>query len=217
MGVTLTLERRIKLIKTAAEFGIPLIEDDPYGELRFEGEDITPIITLHKENVLYLSTFSKILAPGIRLGWVVGPEAIIKKLVQAKQATDLHTSTFIQMIAHDIVSRGILKAHTKEIKKVYGRRRHIMTDSMAECFPKTVEYTKPEGGLFMWVVAPPEVNTWDLLETATKNKVAFVPGCVFYPDDTGLNTMRLNFSNATEDNIRVGIERLGKVLASAIG
>ncbi len=217
MGVTLTLERRIKLIKTAAEFGIPLIEDDPYGELRFEGEDITPIITLHKENVLYLSTFSKILAPGIRLGWVVAPEAIIKKLVQAKQATDLHTSTFIQMIAQDIVSRGILKAHTKEIKKVYGQRRHIMTDSMAEHFPKTVEYTKPEGGLFMWVVAPPHVNTWDLLETATQNKVAFVPGCVFYPDDTGLNTIRLNFSNATEDNIRVGIERLGKVLAGAIG
>jgi 2-aminoadipate transaminase len=217
MGVTLTFERRVKLVKLAARFGIPLLEDDPYGELRFVGEDITPIITLHKENVLYLSTFSKILAPGIRLGWVVGPEAIIKKLVQAKQATDLHTSTFIQMIAHDIVRRGILKAHSKEIKKVYGERRHIMTDSMEKYFPKVVKYTKPEGGLFMWVVTPEHVNTWDLLETATQNKVAFVPGCVFYPDDTGLNTMRLNFSNATEDKIPLGIERLGKVLTEAIG
>jgi 2-aminoadipate transaminase len=217
MGVTMTLERRVKLVRLAAEHGVPIIEDDPYGELRFEGEDITPVITLHKENVIYLSTFSKILAPGIRLGWVVAPEVIIKKLVQAKQATDLHTSTFIQMIAHDIVNRGILKAHSKEIKSVYGERRHIMTDSMEEHFPKAVKWTKPEGGLFMWVVTPEKVNTWDLLEKATENKVAFVPGSVFYPDESGLNTMRLNFSNANEDMIREGIKRLGQVLARAIG
>jgi 2-aminoadipate transaminase len=217
MGVTLTLERRTQLVKAAAKYGIPIIEDDPYGELRFEGEDITPIIVLHKENVLYLSTFSKTLAPGIRLGWVVAPEQIIRKLVQAKQATDLHTSTFIQMIASDIMSRGILKAHSKVIRAAYGERRNIMIASMEEHFPAGVTWTKPVGGLFLWVRTPEHVNTMDLLETAVEDKVAYVPGSVFYPDGSGLNTMRLNFSNATPDKIREGIKRLGRVLEKAIG
>jgi 2-aminoadipate transaminase len=217
MGVTLTLKRRKKLVEIAARHGVPIIEDDPYGELRFEGEDITPIVVLHKENVLYLSTFSKILAPGIRLGWAVAPENIIKKLVQAKQATDLHTSTFIQMIAHDIVKRGILKAHSKEIRKVYGERRRIMTSAMEEHFPEGVRWTKPQGGLFMWTITPDKINTMDLLEKAVEEKVAYVPGSVFYPDGSGTNTMRLNFSNARSELIPVGIERLGRVLKRAIG
>lgn len=217
MGVTLSLERRKQLVKLAAEYGTPIIEDDPYGELRFEGEDLPPIIVLHKENVLYLSTFSKILAPGIRLGWVVAPETIIKKLVQAKQATDLHTSTLIQMITHDIMTRGILKAHAKEIKRVYGERRHIMTTAMEEHFPQGVSWTKPEGGLFMWVRTPENIDCMQLLEKAVDNKVAFVPGTVFYPDGTGLNTLRLNFSNAKPEMIVEGIKRLGRVLEEAIG
>jgi 2-aminoadipate transaminase len=217
MGVTLSRDRREKLVKVAAKYGIPIIEDDPYGELRFEGEDITPIIVMHKENVLYLSTFSKILAPGIRLGWVVAPENIIKKLVQAKQATDLHTSTFIQMIAHDILRRGILKAHTKEIRRVYGERRHIMTSAMEVHFPDGMKWTKPEGGLFMWAIAPEHVNTMDLLEKAVEERVAYVPGSVFYPDDSGTNTMRLNFSNAGPELIPEGIERLARVVKRAIG
>ncbi len=217
MGVTLTLERRKRLVELAAKYGTPLIEDDPYGELRFEGEDLPPIVVLHRENVIYLSTFSKILAPGIRLGWVVAPENIVRKLVLAKQGTDLHTSTLIQMITHDIVKRGILKAHTKEIKRVYGERRHLMTTSMEKHFPEGVTWTKPEGGLFMWVRTPEHINCMELLETAVENKVAFVPGTVFYPDETGLNTLRLNFSNAQPDKIVEGIERLGKVLREAIG
>jgi 2-aminoadipate transaminase len=217
MGVTLTLERRKKLVELAAKYGTPIIEDDPYGELRFEGEDLPPIVVLHRENVIYLSTFSKILAPGIRLGWVVAPEGIIQKLVLAKQGTDLHTSTLIQMITNDIVSRGILKAHTKEIKRVYGERRRLMTTTMEERFPKGVTWTKPEGGLFLWVRTPEHINTMELLETAVENKVAYVPGTVFYPDETGLNTLRLNFSNAKPDRIVEGIKRLGKVLEEAIG
>jgi len=217
MGVTLSKERREKLVEIAARHGVPIIEDDPYGELRFEGEDITPIVVMHKENVLYLSTFSKILAPGIRLGWAVAPENIIKKLVQAKQATDLHTSTFIQMIAHDILKRGFLKAHSKEIRKVYGERRHIMTSAMEQHFPEGVKWTKPEGGLFMWTIAPEKINTMELLERAVEEKVAYVPGTVFYPDDSGTNTMRLNFSNARSELIPQGIERLGRVLKDAIG
>jgi 2-aminoadipate transaminase len=217
MGVTLSMERRETLVRLAARYGVPIIEDDPYGELRFEGEDITPIVVMHKENVLYLSTFSKILAPGIRLGWAVAPEKIIKKLVQAKQSTDLHTSTFIQMIAHDIVKRGILKAHSKEIRKVYGERRHIMTSAMEQYFPEGVKWTKPEGGLFMWTIAPDHIDTMALLDKAVEEKVAYVPGTVFYPDDSGTNTMRLNFSNARSELIPVGIERLGRVLKNAIG
>jgi 2-aminoadipate transaminase len=217
MGVTLSRERREKLVRVAAKYGTPIIEDDPYGELRFEGEDITPIVVMHKENVLYLSTFSKILAPGIRLGWVVGPQEIVRKLVQAKQATDLHTSTFIQMIAHDILSRGILKVHSKEIRRVYGERRHIMTSAMDEHFPEGVKWTKPQGGLFMWTIVPEHLNTMDLLEKAVEEKVAYVPGSVFFPDGTGTNTLRLNFSNARDELIPEGIQRLGRVLKRAIG
>ncbi len=215
-GVTLTFERRVKLVKLAAKYGVPIIEDDPYGELRFEGEDIIPIITLHKENVIYLSTFSKTLAPGIRLGWVAAPQMIIKKLVQAKQATDLHTSTFIQMIVHDIMSRGILKAHSRQIRKVYGERCRVMMQAMEEYFPKGVKWTKPQGGLFMWVELPEHLDSWKLLERAEKEKVAFVPGSVFFPDESGRNTMRLNFSNSTPEKIREGIRRLAKVIADSL-
>jgi len=215
-GVTLALERRIELVKIAAKYGVPLIEDDPYGELRFEGEDLPAIMTLHKENTIYMSTFSKILAPGLRLGWVVGPQALISKLVQAKQATDLHTSTFIQMIVHDVMRRGILTDHSKLIRKVYGERRHVMTDAMEEHFPEGVKWTKPQGGLFLWVTAPEQVDTRDLLKKAIDHKVAFVPGTYFFPHGGGLNTMRLNFSNAQPDQIREGIKRLGATLKEAM-
>lgn len=215
-GVTLTFERRVKLVKLAAKYGVPIIEDDPYGELRFEGEDIIPIITLHKENVIYLSTFSKTLAPGIRLGWVVAPQMIIGKLVHAKQATDLHTSTFIQMIVHDIIRRGILKAHSRQIRKVYGERCRVMMEAMEQYFPKGVKWTKPQGGLFMWVELPENLDAWNLLEQAEKERVAFVPGSVFFPDESGRNTMRLNFSNSTPDKIREGIKRLARVIDYAL-
>jgi 2-aminoadipate transaminase len=217
MGVTITLERRIKLVKLAAHYGIPIIEDDPYGELRFEGEDIPPIYALHKQNVIYLSTFSKILAPGIRLGWIVGPEGVIRKIVLAKQANDLHTGTFVQMITHDIMKRGILRAHSKELRKVYGERRHIMTCSMDEFFPNGVRWTRPAGGLFMWAITPEHISTMKLIDRAVEKKVAFVPGCVFYPDESVDNTMRLNFSNAQPDMIREGIKRLGSALTEAMG
>ncbi len=217
MGVTLTYERRVKLVKLAAKYGVPIIEDDPYGELRFEGEDITPIVVLHKENVLYLSTFSKTLAPGIRLGWVVAPQKIIVKLVQAKQATDLHTSTFIQMIVEDIMRRGIMAAHAKVIRKVYGERRNVMIAAMEEHFPEGVSWTKPAGGLFLWVKTPESIDTTKLLEKAIEEKVAFVPGNVFYPTGGGHNTMRLNFSNAKPEMIKEGIKRLGNALRKELG
>ena len=211
-GTTLARERRYKLVELAAKYGAFIVEDDPYGELRFEGEDIEPIISLHKENVIYLSTFSKTLAPGIRLGWMIAPERVIKKLVLAKQGADLHTSTFVQYVANDICQRGILKSHVKKIRKVYKERRDCMLEAMEEYFPEGLTWTKPQGGLFLFVWMPEHIDSEKLMHKALEEKVAFVPGYAFYPDGSGRNTFRLNFSCMGPDRIREGIRRLGNAL-----
>jgi 2-aminoadipate transaminase len=216
-GVTLSLERRRKLTELAARYGVFIVEDDPYGELRFEGEDITPLVVLHKENVIYMSTFSKTLSPGIRLGWIAAPARIITKLVQAKQGADLHTSMFVQMIASDICRRGLLRHHVRRIREVYKERRDVMLDAMERYFPPGVKWTKPQGGLFLWVRLPEHVNAEELLQKAVAEKVAFVPGSAFYPDGDGKNAMRLNFSNAQPEMIEEGIKRLGRALSQEFG
>ncbi len=216
-GTTLPLERRIELVRLAAKYGGPIIEDDPYGELRFEGEDITPIETLHKENVIYLSTFSKTLAPGIRIGWVTAPSKIISKLVQAKQGADLHTGVFVQMVAHDICSRGLLRSHVKKVREAYYERRNAMLHAMEEHFPSGVTWTRPQGGLFLWVRLPEQINTTEFLKTALEEKVAYVPGAAFYPDEGGHNTMRLNFSYCRPEIIREGIQRLARAIMREFG
>ena len=216
-GVTMTLERRLKLVELAAKYGVFIVEDDPYGELRYEGEDITPLVALHKENVLYMSTFSKTLSPGIRLGWIVAPSKIIAKLVQAKQGSDLHTSTFIQMVANDICQRGILRSHVKPIRKVYGERRDAMLAAMEKHFPPDVTWTRPQGGLFLWVQLPKHVDATELLNIALQEKVAFVPGRVFYPNEGGKNAMRLTFATAGPEKIEEGIKRLGRALIREFG
>jgi 2-aminoadipate transaminase len=216
-GVTLSYERRLKLVELAAKYGVFIVEDDPYGALRFEGEDITPLYALHKENVLYLSTFSKTLSPGIRLGWIAAPAEIIARLVQAKQGTDLHTSTFIQMIAHNVCQRGLIH-HVQRIRQVYKERRDIMLASMEKHFPEGVTWTRPQGGLFLWVTLPEHVDTAEFLQVALEEKVAFVPGFAFYPGGGGgKNSMRLNFSNAGPEMIEEGIKRLGRALIREFG
>jgi len=212
-GTTLPLDRRERLVQLAARHKVFIVEDDPYGELRFEGEDIAPLISLHKENVIYLGTFSKTLAPGIRLGWIIAPEIVMERLVQAKQGADLHTGTFVQMLAYDIASRGILKRHVTTIRAVYSERRDVMLESIEKHFPPGVSWTRPQGGLFLWVRCPEGVDTEQLLKKALEEKVAFVPGFAFFPDGRGRNAMRLNFSAMSPDKIRVGIERLGRVLS----
>lgn len=216
-GVTMTEERRVRLAEIASDYGVPIVEDDPYGELRFEGEDLTPIITLHKEDVIYLSTFSKTLAPGIRLGWVTAPGRVIDRLIMAKQGADLHTSTFIQMVANDICQRGILKRHVQEIRRVYRERRDLMLEQMEKHFPEGVTWTRPQGGMFLWVRLPEHVDTMEFMKIALEEKVAFVPGSPFYPNGGGKNTMRLNYSNARPDRISEGIERLGRALTREFG
>ncbi|MDX1613617.1 MAG: PLP-dependent aminotransferase family protein [Candidatus Promineifilaceae bacterium] len=230
-GVTLTLERRQALIETADHYGIPIVEDDPYGELRYEGEHLPSLVVLDAErlgsracpengqgdgfmrgNVIYLSTFSKTLAPGLRLGWIVAPTSVIQRCVMAKQGTDLHTSTLVQMVAYEVARNGQLDEHVRKIREVYRQRRDHMLAAMERHFPPEVRWTRPQGGLFLWVTLPPPLQTAAVLEKAVANKVAFVPGSVFYPNDEGRNTCRLNFSHAQPEQIETGIQRLGEVL-----
>jgi len=212
-GVTLSAERRKVLVRLAAQYGVFIVEDDPYGELRFEGEDITPVIVTHKENTIYLSTFSKTLSPGIRLGWVVAPERVLGKIIQAKQASDLHTSTFLQMVVNDICQRGFLRQHVKRIRDTYRERCGVMLAAMDNHFPPQVKWTRPQGGLFLWVTLPDGVNASDVLKTAVQEKVAFIPGFAFYPDGIGgQNALRLTFATAGPQMIEEAIKRLGKAI-----
>ncbi len=221
-GTTISLERRMKLIELADRYGVPIIEDDPYGQLRYEGENLPSVVELdgkfhdcaetYTGNVIYLSTFSKTLAPGIRLAWVIAPPEVIRKLVLAKQGADLHTSTFNQMVAYEVSHGGFLDEHVQLIRQVYRQRRDCMLGALDSYFPAGTDWTHPQGGLFLWATLPEEMDAEELLKVAIDKKVAFVPGYPFYANGGGRNTMRLNFSNATEENISLGIYRLGQAI-----
>jgi 2-aminoadipate transaminase len=220
-GVTISLERRQKIIEVADHYGVPIIEDDPYGQLRFEGDHLPPLFVLDSQarqgehngsNVIYLSTFSKTLSPGIRLGWIVAPAEVIKKLVQAKQGTDLHTSTLVQMVAYEIAKGGFLNKHVQLIRSVYKERRNTIIAALEKHMPDGVRWTKPQGGLFIWAVLPQQMDAAAVLTRAVEEGVAFVPGAAFYHDGSGKNSMRLNFSFAPPEKIEEGIRRLGGVL-----
>jgi 2-aminoadipate transaminase len=213
-GTTLSWKRREKLAEIATKLDIPVVEDDPYGELRYEGEDIPPICTLIPERTVYLGTFSKTLAPGLRLGWIVCPKVLMRRFINAKQGCDLHTGTFVQFVANDICQRGYLKPHIKKIRSVYKERRDTMLDSLTEFWPEGASWTYPEGGLFLWARVPESIKTMEFLQDrAVKEKVAYVPGVNFYPNlDGGFNAMRLNFSFSSPEIIVEGIKRLGIAL-----
>jgi 2-aminoadipate transaminase len=216
-GTTLTQERREELAEVATKLDLPVVEDDPYGQLRYEGEDIPPICTYIPERTVYLGTFSKTLAPGLRLGWIVCPEVLMKRFVQAKQGADLHTGTLVQYVANDICQRGILKQHVKTLRDVYKERRDTMLDALAELWPKECSWTHPEGGLFLWAQVPDRIDTTDFLHQALDENVAYVPGINFYPnEDGGFSAMRLNFSYSSPDMIVEGIRRLGVALKKAL-
>lgn len=225
-GCTLALERRRKLVALADRHGVPILEDDPYGALRFSGEPLPPLIRLDQEqlgiaadsgaytrgNVLYAGSFSKILSPGIRLGWVVGPVPIVARLARAKQGTDLHTSLLVQMVAYRLCSQGFFPGHIARIRELYRQRRDLMLELLRTHFPPEARWTEPEGGLFLWVTLPEGCDTQAMLSDAVERGVAFVPGQAFYAGEGGRNQMRLNFSCASEAQLREGVARLGQVV-----
>ena len=231
-GTTLPLARRTELVALANRYGVPIIEDDPYGQLRYEGEHIKPLVVLDAEshhcqnnghysgNVIYLSTFSKTLAPGLRLGWVVAPKDVLSMMVQAKQGTDLHSSTFDQMVAYEVARDGFIDRHLLRIRDVYRRRRDVMLAALARAFPDPaigVRWTRPQGGLFLWVTVPDGIDAGELLLEAVEERVAFVPGTAFHPYGGGRHSMRLNFSNAGEAQIEEGIGRLARAIERRLG
>jgi 2-aminoadipate transaminase len=223
-GVTLSEQRRERVVSLAREYGVPILEDDPYGELRFEGEHLEPLVVISarqnggdpegyfKGDVIYMSTFSKTVAPGLRLGWVVAPVEVVQKLVQAKQGADLHTSGLDQMMVYEVVRDGFLDEHVKEIREMYRQRRDAMLAAMSRHFPEGTSWTRPQGGLFLWVKLPEGVDCLDLIDAAVEQKVAFVPGTAFYADGRGRDALRLTFATCATDMIDEGIKRLGKAI-----
>jgi 2-aminoadipate transaminase len=213
-GRTLSGRRRETVVRVCEHFGLPIVEDDPYGELRFEGSDLLPLIAYESTApIVYLGTGSKIMAPGMRIAWLVIPDDDIReKIVLAKQGADLHSGTFAQYVFHEYAIDGdTFDAHIREIAQTYAHRRGVMAEALSEFMPEGVRFTRPAGGMFLWVTVP-QVDTNELLRISAESKVVFVPGVNFYPARNVHDGMRLNFSNASEKNIRVGVERLGHAI-----
>lgn len=211
-GISYTDENRRAVAQCLSGTKILLIEDNPYGDLRFSGEEKQSFKALLPEQTILLGSFSKTVVPSFRLGWIVAPKVLMDKLVIAKQAGDLHTNYFCQRVLHRFLKDNDLQAHIKKIIAVYGRQKQVMEDAIKRCFPEQVSYINPEGGMFLWVTLPEGMSATELFNKALKDKVAFVPGDPFYVEKRGLNTLRLNFSSVDPDIIEEGIKRLGKVL-----
>jgi 2-aminoadipate transaminase len=216
-GVTLSLERRRRLVELARANELLVVEDNPYGLLRFGGEPLPPLYQLDGGDfVIYIGTFSKILSPGIRLGWAVAPPPVMEKIVLGKQAADLCTSTLTQYFVREYFAEGRWQAYIDELVELYRGRRDTMLAALSDHFPAEATWTEPEGGLFIWATLPEYIDTGDLLAKALRHDVAFVPGQAAYVDGRGANSMRLNFSGVTEEEIREGIGRIGKVVAEQV-
>jgi len=212
-GETMSFNHRKELLDIASECDFLIIEDDPYSELIFEGERIPPIKSLDtKGRVIYISTFSKILAPGFRLGWTIASKEILDKLILTKQAMDLCTNGFSQYIAYEYINGGYLDKHVEQIKKLYKRKRDIMLKALKEYFPSNIKWTVPKGGMFIWITLPKSIDTRLMFQKAIIKKVAYVIGEAFYPEGGNYNSMRLNFSYSGDDQIREGIKRLAEVI-----
>jgi 2-aminoadipate transaminase len=216
-GATIPLERRRRIYELLCEYDLLLVEDNPYGFLRYEGEDVPIVKSMDEEDrVVYLGSFSKILAPGFRIAWMAAPESILNKVVLAKQAQDLCSNTFAQYCIFEAMYHDLLFPHIEEIIKLYRGKRDAMLRAMDKHFPARVLWNRPEGGLFLWVVCPPFINTRDMFAKAIANDVAYVVGQAFYPDDGGHNTMRLNFSHASDEMVEEGVRRLAGVMGDEI-
>lgn len=211
-GVTMSASRREAIARLAAEHGLVVVEDDPYGKLRYSGTEIPPIKHWDETGrVIYASTFSKTIAPGFRLGWVAASPEIFSRLLILKQASDLHTSSFDQRVAYTFLTENDQRAHLEIIRNAYGERFAVMDEALRREMPPGYVWTKPEGGMFLWITGPAGLDGLKLLERAIKHQVAFVPGRDFFPAQAGANYLRLNFSNSTPERIREGVRRLGEL------
>ncbi|MBD3234410.1 MAG: aminotransferase class I/II-fold pyridoxal phosphate-dependent enzyme [candidate division Zixibacteria bacterium] len=215
-GITLSYERRKKLVAIAEKYNIPIVDDNPYGQLRFEGENVPSLKSIGGDLVIELGTFSKIISPGLRIGWIAASKQVCNTFERMKQGSDLHTNTFAQYVIYEFVKDGALDRHIEKIKESYRERREVMIQAMEESFPEGVKFTRPQGGLFLWITLPEKLSATDLLDEAVQNGVAYVPGYPFFAQGGGHNTMRLNFSNAKPDMIIKGIQRLGEVFKKHI-
>jgi 2-aminoadipate transaminase len=211
-GITLSLKRRKQLVEVVQRYGVPIIDDNPYGELRYVGEHLPSLRSLGGEMVIELGTFSKIVSPGLRVAWVIASTEVIAMYERMKQGVDLHTNTFAQYVLCQYIKDGNLQPHIEEIKAAYSERRRVMVEALSEHFPEDVKWYEPDGGLFLWVELPAGSSATAILDKAVEQKVAYVPGKPFYPHEDRDNTLRLNFSNASLDMIREGMRRLGEVL-----
>ena len=212
-GRSLSVERRRELVETCARLGLPLIEDDPYGALSYKGEPSPKMLNMNPDGVIYMGSFSKVLTPGIRLGYVVAPLPLIRRLELAKQAADLHTAQLTQMVVYEVIKDGFLDTHIPSIRTLYASQCQAMLDAMDEHFPKAASWTRPEGGMFIWVTLPKHIDAMKLLDKAIEAKVAFVPGAPFYANDADTHTLRLSFVTVSPERIREGIAILGKLIA----
>jgi 2-aminoadipate transaminase len=222
-GITLEEERRHALLSLSREYDFIILEDNPYGLLRYEGEPIPALRSLDAERVVYLGTLSKIFSAGMRIGWVTAPRPVLEKVLLAKQSADLCTSSFTQRVAHRFFHERDWRGLIRKLRTIYRERRDAMLSALEEFFPEEITWTKPGGGLFVWVTLPDYINSSDMLASALEYKVAFVPGTGFFPPPGGNNFIRLNFSYPELDEIWEGIKRLSKVvkrelsLASCLG
>jgi 2-aminoadipate transaminase len=216
-GVTMALDRRRRLVQLAAERELFVLEDNPYGLLRYEGDPLPPLYALDGgEYVIYLGTFSKILSPGLRLGWTAAPRPVLEKLNLGKQGADLCSSTFGQHFVVEYFAQRDWRDLLFTLREVYRRRRDTLLDALAEHLPPEAEWTRPRGGLFIWATLPDYIDTTDLLARALREHVAFVPGRAAYLDGRGGSSMRLNFSGVGEDDLREGVRRIGKVVSEQV-
>ncbi len=215
-GVTMSLERRHELVRIAAERELLILEDNPYGLLRYEGTPLPTLRSLDEEFVIYASTFSKILSPGVRLGWAAAPAPILAKMNIGKQASDLCSSSISQYFVSAYFDSGPWQDYVRSLIEIYRRRRDVMLDALAEHFPREAQWTHPEGGLFIWATLPDYIDTTDLLARALEEHVAFVPGRAAFVDGRGGSSMRLNFSGVNEDEIREGVRRIGEVVREQV-
>ena len=215
-GVTLSRERRHELVRIASERELLVLEDNPYGLLRYEGDSLPPLRSLDEEFIVYASTFSKILSPGVRLGWTCAPAPVLAKMNLGKQASDLCSSSISQYFVSAYFDSGPWEEYVRSLIEIYRRRRDVMLDALADQFPREAEWTHPQGGLFIWATLPDYIDTTDLLARALEDHVAFVPGRAAFVDGRGGSAMRLNFSGVGEDEIREGIRRIGEVVREQV-